>query len=314
MKKEEFYYESRDNVSRIHAVRYTPEDGNVRGVVQIVHGMAEHVERYEEFAQYLTDRGYAVIGEDHLGHGKSVGENGTGYFCPEDPATVVVRDVHRLKKMTEELYPNVPYIILGHSMGSFILRNYLCTYGTGIDGAIVMGTGMQPGILVGMGRLLVLLCRLFAGEKHVSKLLDRIAFGAYNKRFSPVRTGFDWLSRDVQKVNEYIEDPMCGFTFTINGFGTLFELIHRIRKPENLKRMPVSLPVLIVSGGDDPVGEFGEGVRRACASMEAAGLEDLTCRLYPGGRHEILNETDRVSVMGDIFAWMEEKVIHSEII
>ena len=144
MIKEEFYFDSRDGENRIHAVRYTPDDGNVRGIVQIVHGMAEYVERYENLAEFLTKRGILVTGEDHLGHGKSVSEGGSfGYFCEQDPATVVVRDVHRLKKITEEQHPQVPYIILGHSMGSFIARNYLCRYGSGIDGAVIVGTGMQ---------------------------------------------------------------------------------------------------------------------------------------------------------------------------
>ena len=149
MIKEEFYFDSRDGENRIHAVRYTPDAGNVRGIVQIVHGMAEYVERYENLAEFLTKRGILVTGEDHLGHGKSVSEGGSfGYFCEQDPATVVVRDVHRLKKITEEQYPQVPYIILGHSMGSFIARNYLCRYGSGIGGAVIVGTGMQPAGLI----------------------------------------------------------------------------------------------------------------------------------------------------------------------
>ena len=144
MKKEEFTFASRDNVTKIHAVRWLPESENIQGIIQIVHGMAEYVERYEELAEFLTGKGYLVTGEDHLGHGKSVPEGGVkGYFCEQDPATVVVRDVHRLKKMTQELYPGVPYFILGHSMGSFITRNYIYRYGTGIQGAIIMGTGMQ---------------------------------------------------------------------------------------------------------------------------------------------------------------------------
>lgn len=309
MRKEEFYFESRDNKSRIHAVRYTPDDGNVRAVVQIVHGMAEYVERYEEFAAYLTARGYVVTGEDHLGHGKSVGENGFGYFCEQDPATVVVRDVHRLKKMTEQLYPTVPYIILGHSMGSFILRNYLCRYGTGIEGAIIMGTGMQPKALVGAARMLTEVIRRLTDDKHVSKLLHKMAFGAYNQRFAPARTPMDWLSKDEQKVDAYMADPLCGFIFTVNGFRTLFELIHRIQKPENLKKIPDVLPVLVVSGSDDPVGDYGEGVGRAVESMEAVGLKRLTCKMYSGDRHELLNEADRMTVMEDLVRWMEGKVV-----
>lgn len=220
MVKEEFYFDSRDGKSRIHAVRYRPEDaGQIRCILQVVHGMAEYVERYEEFAAYLVERGFVVTGDDHLGHGKSVGEGGKqGYFCERDPATVLVRDVHRLKKLTEELYPGVPYVLMGHSMGSFIARNYLCRYGTGISGAVIMGTGMQPKAVLDMARLVAGIQKFFCGPMHVSRLLDRLAFGGYGKGITDRRTAFDWLSRDRERVDRYIADPMCGFTFTVNGF------------------------------------------------------------------------------------------------
>ncbi len=312
MKKEEFFFESRDNQSRIHAVRYTPDDSNVIGVVQIVHGMAEYVERYEEFAQFLTDKGFVVTGEDHLGHGGSVGENGRGYFCEQDPATVVVRDVHRLKKMTQQIYPSVPYIILGHSMGSFILRNYLYRYGTGISGAIIMGTGMQPAPMLMAAKVVASVNKAIFGSRHVCRFLDRLAFGSYNKRLAPARTDKDWLSRDTAIVDRYIEDPMCGFIFTVNGFQTLFELIHRCQKPENLQKLPVGLPVLIISGEEDPVGAYGEVVRQTAQAMEKAGMKCLTVRLYPGNRHELLNELERISVMEEIYDWINEKVMQAK--
>lgn len=165
MVKEEFYFDSRDGRTRLHAVRYSPDKPeSVRCVLQIIHGMAEYAERYEEFAEFMTARGFLVTGEDHLGHGKSVGRGGTrGYFCEQDPATVLVRDVHRLKKMTEALYPEIPYVILGHSMGSFILRNYLCRYGTGIAAAVIMGTGMQGRISLRIAKMAVGIQRLFCG-------------------------------------------------------------------------------------------------------------------------------------------------------
>ena len=237
MIKEEFYFDSRDGENRIHAVRYTPDDGNVRGIVQIVHGMAEYVERYENLAEFLTKRGILVTGEDHLGHGKSVSEGGSfGYFCEQDPATVVVRDVHRLKKITEEQYPQVPYIILGHSMGSFIARNYLCRYGSGIGGAVIVGTGMQPAGLIFASKAMAGIQKLFCGSKHVSHFIDKAAFGGYNKRIDSPRTSSDWLSRNTENVDRYIEDELCGFTFTVNGFQTLFELIRRLQKQENLEK------------------------------------------------------------------------------
>ena len=311
MVKEEFYFDSRDGKSRIHAVRYRPEDaGQIRCILQVVHGMAEYVERYEEFAAYLVERGFVVTGDDHLGHGKSVGQGGKqGYFCEQDPATVLVRDVHRLKKLTEELYPGVPYVLMGHSMGSFITRNYLCRYGTGISGAVIMGTGMQPKAVLDMARLVAGIQKFFCGPMHVSRLLDRLAFGGYGKGITDRRTAFDWLSRDRERVDRYIADPMCGFTFTVNGFGALFELVLRLYSPENLAAVPRELPVFMVSGDADPVGDYGKGVRRAYDSLVAAGLTDIRLKLYPGGRHELLNETNRSQVMQDICRWVEENVL-----
>ena len=305
MKREEFYFDSRDNSSKIYAVRWTPESGNVIGIVQIVHGMAEYAGRYEELAAFLTDRGFVVTGEDHLGHGKSVGEDGLkGYFCEQDPATVVVRDVHRLKKMTQELYPGVPYFILGHSMGSFILRNYICRYGTGISGALILGTGMQPGALLVFARALTAIVGAFKGQKHPSSFINNCAFGSYNKRISDPATPFDWLSRDEEKVQAYIADENCGFVFTVNGFKTLFTLISRIRKKKNLENVPEKLPIFMASGEEDPVGDYGRGVQKSYDSLRAAGVEDITLKLYPKDRHELMNEADRESIMEDIAEWL----------
>lgn len=314
MKKEEFYFDSRDGVHKLHAVRYLPEQVEITCVLQIVHGMAEYIERYEEFAEYLTDRGVVVTGEDHLGHGKSVaGGEPFGYFCGQDPATVVVRDVHRLKKMTQELYPSVPYVILGHSMGSFILRNYLCRYGTGIAGAVIMGTGMQPPGLIRISKLAAAVQRLFCGDRHMSRLLDRAAFGSYNRRIENPKTPFDWLSRSSESVERYMADPLCGFTFTVNGFRTLFELISRIQKRGNLEKVPRTLPLLMISGTADPVGDYGEGVRRAHKSLKAAGVQDICLKLYSDSRHELLNETNKNVVMQDIYDWLQNTILVSKI-
>lgn len=304
MVKEEFYFDSRDGESKIHAVRYRPEDpGKIRCVLQVVHGMAEYAERYEEFAAFLVERGFVVTGDDHLGHGKSVGDKGKqGYFCEQDPATVLVRDEHRLKKMTEEAFPHVPYVIMGHSMGSFITRNYICRYGSGIAAAIIMGTGMQPKAVLGMAKILVRLQKLFCGSKHVSRLIDKMAFGGYNKEIPNPRTAFDWLSRDEERVDRYLADPDCGFPFTVNVFGALFTLVSRLYSPENLKAVPKKLPVLMISGDADPVGDYGKGVRKAYDSLKTAGLEDISLKLYQGGRHELLNESNRTQVMEDVYA------------
>ncbi len=312
MVKEEFYYDSRDGKSKLHAVRYAPEaEEEIRCVVQIVHGMSEYIERYEEFAGFLTARGCVVTGEDHMGHGKSVDKAGKyGYFCEQDPATVLVRDVHRLKKATQALYPGVPYIIIGHSMGSFITRNYMFRYGTGISAAVIMGTGMQPPALLKAARAVGYLQKIFCGPRHVSGLIDKLAFGSYNKRIENPASSFAWLSRDAERVEKYVADPLCGFVFTVNGFLTSFELISRLYRSENLERIPKALPVYMVSGDGDPVGDYGRGVQRAYESLLGAGLENISLKMYPGARHELLNETNRDEVMKDIFRWMEETVLN----
>lgn len=313
MNKEEFFYDSRDGIHKLHAVRYLPE-GEPVGIFQIIHGMAEHVERYEEFAQFLTGKGFIVTAEDHLGHGGSVPEGEPyGYFCSQDPATVVVRDVHRLKKMTQEKFPGLPYVILGHSMGSFILRNYLFKYGSGIDGAVIMGTGMQPAAAVNAGKFLAKVQSVFLGQQAKSKLLNKIAFGSYNKAIDNPRTENDWLSCNQENVDKYQADPLCGFTFTVNGFQTLFELLSRLNNPENLAQMPSDLPIFMVAGDKDPVGDYGKGVELAKASICGAGVQNVKMKLYPGDRHEILNEDDREQVMADIYDWLVQDCLKGRI-
>ena len=304
MRKEEFTIDSRDGIHKLYSVKYVPE-GEPQAIVQIIHGMSEYMARYEDFAAFLTERGFLVTGEDHLGHGLSVGEGDTyGYFCPMDPATVIVRDVHRLKKTVQAQYPGVPYFILGHSMGSYILRNYLFRYGTGIQGAIIMGTGMEKKPAVTFVRILSKCMELIYGDKHLSRTLDKLAMGSYCKRIPNPRTPSDWLSKDEEVVNRYRVDPLCGFHFTVNGYRCLFELINRLFKKKNLEELPKDLPVLMVSGSEDPVGAYGEGVRKACESLRNAGMFHVELKMYAGDRHEILNELDRGQVMEDIAGWI----------
>lgn len=301
-KKEEFFYESRDGVSKIHAVKWIPE-GTPTCIFQIVHGMAEYAARYEEFASYLSDKGFLVVAEDHLGHGQSSAKEDLGFFCKNDAKTVVVRDVHRLKKMVQEEYPGIPYVILGHSMGSFILRNYLCRYGSGIQGAIIMGTGSQPAPMVVFGKAMTTCLSTLRGPKYISKFVDHLAFAANNKRIEKPRTTFDWLSRNEDNVNAYINDELCGFTFTVNGFHTLFSLVEGAQKKKDLAKIPKDLPLLLLSGAEDPVGNYGKGVAQVYNVFSDLGLQDVKLKIYPGDRHEILNETDRRTIYDDIYKW-----------
>ena len=304
MTREDFTFDSRDGKTKIHAVRWMPEAEKPVCILQIVHGMCEHVERYEAFAEYLTSKGFLVTAEDHLGHGKTCTDEKYGFFCKQDPATVVVRDVHRLKKITEEKYPGTPYFILGHSMGSFILRNYLFRYGKGIDGAIVMGTGMQPKFMSMMLKCMASISCFFSGAAKPSKFIEKIAFGSYLKKIDNPRTPFDWLTHDEKIVDKYIEDPLCGFTFPGNGFKTMGELLCRLCKESNLSKMPVTLRVLITSGAQDPVGDYGAGPSKLYSSFLAEGMQRVDLKLYDDDRHEVLNEFDKETVYEDIYNWI----------
>lgn len=307
--KEEFYFDSRDRQSKIHAVKWNPDVAKPVCIFQIIHGMEEHIERYNEFAEFLAGKGILVVGEDHLGHGKSVADGGTyGYFCKEDAANVLIRDVHRLKKIIQEQYPDVPYLILGHSMGSFILRNYLCRYGSGVEGAVIVGTGMQSKATLFTAGTLTSIQKIFLGPKHVGKLMNKLAFGAYNKKFEPVRTEYDWLSINQANVDSYIEDPLCGFTFTLNGFSTLFKLVRGCHDQDKLEKIPKHLPIMMISGADDPVGNYGRSVEKVYQSYLDHGLLNVQMKLYENDRHEILNETDRELVYGDIYRWILQRI------
>ena len=309
IRKEEFYFDSRDQKNKIHAIKWIPDVEKPVCIFQIVHGMAEHIDRYDEFARFLAGKGILVVGDDHLGHGKSVPEGGTyGYFCEEDAANVLVRDVHRLKKIMQEQYPGVLYLILGHSMGSFILRNYLFRYGSGVNGAIIVGTGMQSKATLFVARTVTAIQKIFCGSKHVGKFIDKASFGSFNDKFMPVRTQCDWLSREEANVDRYIADPMCGFVFTLNGFSTLFQLIHNCYDTEKIESMPKQLPIFLIAGADDPVGNYGKSIEKVYNSYKEHGMQNVQMKLYEKDRHELLNETDRELVYGDIYRWILQRI------
>lgn len=309
VKKEEFYFNSRDREHKIHAIKWIPDVEKPVCILQIVHGMAEYIDRYDDFANFLAERGILVVGDDHLGHGKSVrpGEP-YGYFCKEDAPTVLVRDEHRLKKMIQKQYEGVPYIILGHSMGSFITRNYLIKYGKGIDGAVLVGTGMPARPVVFAGIATAMIQGAILGADHASKLINVLSFGTYNKRIPSPKTPFDWLSRNEDNVRRYIKDPLCGFVFTDNGFRTLFRLIDNLHDVEKLKKMPKNLPVLFLSGEEDPVGDYGRAVKKVYQSYKELGMENVHMKLYPQDRHELLNEVDKEDVYGSIYRWILQRI------
>ncbi|MBQ9424741.1 MAG: alpha/beta hydrolase [Erysipelotrichaceae bacterium] len=304
MKKEEFRFRSTNDAVDIRAVRYIPE-GEIKAVLQIAHGMVEFIDRYEPFAKFLCSKGILVTGNDHIGHGGSVNsEEEWGYFG-EDGNRHVLDDMHELTKLTKEAYPNLPYFLMGHSMGSFYARQYLGDYGDELKGVIIMGTGFEPLFKVKAGMLVCRVIALFKGWKHRSNFVNNMAFGAYNKKFEPNRTRADWLTKDEKIVDWYVNEPRCSFMFTLNGYVNMFEGIARLHDKALLDRIPKDLPVLFVSGEDDPVGTFGKEVIASVDSLKDAGMKNVDLKLYPNDRHEILNETDKETVFEDLYQWIK---------
>ena len=279
-------------------------EGAPRAVVQLVHGMAEHMDRYDPVARRLNRAGLAVIGHTHLGHGPRAQRQ--GYFADHDGWQHLIDDVHRLRGIAQEQFPGLPYLMLGHSMGSFVTRCYLQEHGEGLAGAMLSGTGHFDRKTVTAALAAANLVCLFGGARKPSALIDRLAFGGYNKPFAPGRTDFDWLSRADAEVDKYVADPYCGFLFTGSGYRELFRGLKRLTDLEALRRMPPELPLLLFSGDSDPVGGMGRGVEQVAREMRDAGMKHVEVRLYPGGRHEILNETNRDEVVRDVIIFAEQ--------
>ena len=289
---------SKDGKSNIHYYVWEPE-GEPKAILQIVHGMAEHMERYAPFAEYLNGFGVLVCGEDHIGHGKSSAPKDWGYMGEDNGWKIMVQDVEQLHQIITVQYMDVPYFILGHSMGSFITRAWLAKFGTGIDGAVIMGTaGTNP--VLGVAKTMVSAVRKFKGSRHISKTITKAAFGSYNKRIPGNRTPYDWLTRDDKIVDKYIDDPACGFTFTAAGYADLFNIIGYVSSDDWYGLVPKDLPILLVSGSEDPVGNYGEGPAEVAEKLQEIGCTDVSLILYEDMRHEILNEIGKETVMDDI--------------
>lgn len=307
--KREFQYPSRDGVTQIHAIEWEPER-EIHAVMQLCHGMVEFIDRYDAFAKYLNEHGIYVVGHDHLGHGKSVqNEEYHGYFHKTNGNEYVIGDIHKLREMTQKKYPDKPYFMLGHSMGSFLIRQYMEMYGSGLSGVIVMGTGAQPGAALFFGKLLCKVIAAFKGDDYRSTFVDNMAFGGYNKRFEPARTDKDWLTRDEKEVDAYLANPWCTFRFTVNAYYHMFCGIEYAQKKENIEKIPKDLPLYLVAGSDDPVGNFGKSVENVAKTYRECGIKDVSLKLYEKDRHEILNELDRQVVYEDILAWVEAHLI-----
>lgn len=288
-------------------MKWLPSDAPPKAVLIINHGMAEHIARYDDFARFMAEKGFAVYGEDHRGHGKTAGsEENCGFFADEKGWMKVIGDIRALYLLAVEEQKNLPVYFFGHSMGSFLTRHYLSLYGNDLSGVILSGTGSHPGLLLAAAKGIAAVESLFRGRKHRSKVLDTMSFGSFNKPFqNEFPEGFGWLSRDREQVKKYLDDPYCGFICTSGMFGDLFSGLQIINNPDCFRSTPSDLPMLIYSGTADPVGGTqGKGVQQVHDSYKRAGIKNLTLTLKKDFRHECLNEEGREEVFNDIFEWL----------
>ncbi|MBR2868108.1 MAG: lysophospholipase [Clostridia bacterium] len=305
----EYRIPSKTGLADVFSRCWAPSDKDPVAIFQIAHGMAEHGERYADFAEYLCSKGFAVIADDHIGHGKSVkSDNDLGYFGENGGWDAFVEDERAITELMKKEYPSTPVIFFGHSMGSFIAREYLRRYGDddAIVGGIICGTsGKNPASAIAIN--LASAIAKAKGSRYRSEFINKMAFGAYNKKFEG-KTAFDWLTTDENQVEKYIADDYCGYLFTAAGYKDLFTILTVVSGKDWFERMPKNLPLLVISGEDDPVGNYGKGIKQVYNDLKLAGVKDVTLKLYPGMRHEILNERKKNTVYEDIAAWTTGKI------
>lgn len=297
-----FTYPSSDGRTALAAYELCPATP-ARAMIQISHGMCEYFLRYTEFAQFLASEGFLVFGHDHLGHGHSAATpDDLGFTASGGGAGFLVEDLHSLSLLYREKHPDLPLVLFGHSMGSFIARATLARYGKDYDAAVLCGTA-GPETPAAAGKLLASLLMLFCGERHRSPLLKRISFAGYNKRFEKGCDPNAWLARDGEVLARYAADPFCNYTFTLRAYHDLFTLLSSVSHKDWAAKLPKDLPLLVTGGEEDPVGGWGQGMRTVYERIRKEGLP-VELRLYPGLRHEIHNEPEKRTVWKELSAWM----------
>lgn len=308
-------FPSSDGVTTIHgclwkemsAQEQDSSSARPRALVQIVHGMQEHIGRYDEFARFLVSQGFAVCAEDHMGHGGSVASPDQLGHIGAQGKEQLVQDVQTLREIAlERIGCNVPYVIFGHSMGSFITRAFLARHGAGVSMAVICGTGNMPVVISQLGNLVARAIARVKGEEYRSKLLESLVTGGFGRAIPDARTPLDWLSTDPAVVEAFQNDPLTGAPFSAGAYATLTDLTAETAGLASVRRIPKDLPVLFIAGSEDPVGERGKAVRAAAKLFENAGIADVTCIIYEGMRHEILNEPQRQQVYSDVVSWIGE--------
>ena len=300
----EVYIPSINNRNQLHVAIWEPQR-ETKAILQISHGMVEYIVRYDDFAKHLNQQGILVIGNDHLGHGQSVlDESEFGYFGKEK-GSAVVDDLYEVTKYAKKQYgENIPYFLMGHSMGSFMARRYLMTYGEKITGAIISGTGYKTAPVLAVAFFFTAVTKFFHGERYRSPFMKWLVFHTYNRKIADVKTKNDWLTRDAAVVAAYNENPYCKFSFTVNGYETLFGAIKYIQKQNNWEETPKQLPILMIAGEEDPVGSYGKDVKKVYKKYQQMGCNHIELKLYQDDRHELVNELDREVVYADISQWI----------
>ena len=306
-KKTEGFFDSSNGFDKIAYYTYVP-DCKPKAVLQLCHGMCEYIARYEHFIDYLCGQGYAVIGHDHAGHGNSVSDNSDlGYFALEHGWICLIKDLRKCQLIADDIFGDIPHFIIGHSMGSLILRCYLAKYSHTIDGAVILGTaGKNPATDIGI--IYADKEIAFHGVKSRSKPLKKLLFGMSNARIPDRRTEFDWLTRDEKIVADYVADNKCNFTFTSSAFRDLFMLLAYCTDKSWYKKVSHDLPMLVMAGTADPVGDYGRGVEDFYRGLEKNGFIDTELRLWDGCRHELYNETNRLEIYDEIENWIYNRI------
>ena len=304
-------FPSSDGKNTIHAELFVPSFADVKGVVQLSHGMMDYVGRYTLLADALAEAGYVLAGNDHLGHGSTAATPADyGYFAKRDGYKYVIDDVNRMNSFLHSEYPGVPLILFGHSMGSFVARLYAEKYPDTIDALVIHGTA-GPNPILPIGKLLVKLLKVFCGERHRSKFVCSMADGGYNKKFDKSEGAGAWLTRDPSMVADREGNPKTDFIFTLSGYLDLFTMLGECNKDEWFATFPMRLPTLIMSGGDDPVGDFGKGTSYVYNKLRVSGAK-AELKMYEGARHELFNETNRQEVFRDLIAWFDKIKVNSK--
>lgn len=305
MRADTFRLDAADGLAlRVH--RWLLDEGNPRAVVQIVHGLAEHAARYGRLAGALTQNGYGVYAHDQRGHGGSLRRpDDLGLLAERDGWRLALDDLHRVNRRIAGDWPATPIVLLGHSMGSFMVQQYLYEHPETIVGAVLSASDGAPPPTARLGALAAKAERARLGPRGASKLINSLSFDAFNKQFRPNRTGFDWLSRDPAEVDKYVADPLCGFNAPVQTWVDLLSALPEIARPANQARIPKHLPVLVIAGSEDPVSRGTKGLAQLLEAYRAAGLTHVSHRFYPGARHELFNETNRNEVTADLLAWLE---------